>query len=155
MGLRLEAYVDGSFDSKTGVYGGGVVVLIDGVPKPFMYKQSGNNPEAAQMANISGELLAAVSAIEIAMQLNAESIKIYHDYVGIANWVKQPNEEGFWKAKKPLTRTYAGLVRDARNSGLKIFFEHVRAHTGVEYNELADRLAMEAVRECTTSSAIS
>ena len=61
------------------------------------------------------------------------------DYEGIEKWAS-----GEWKANKALTKFYSGYIAAAKNV-IKIEFEHVKAHTGIDGNEEADRLAKEAV----------
>ena len=51
---------------------------------------------------------------------------------------------GQWKTNNPLTKAYAGEMQNLSNK-ISIFFHKVAAHTGVEYNELADKLAKEAL----------
>ena len=66
-------------------------------------------------------------------------MKIYYDYEGIKKWAS-----GEWKANKALTKFYSEYIAAAKNV-IKIEFEHVKAHTGIDGNEEADCLAKEAV----------
>ena len=43
------------------------------------------------------------------------------------------------------TMDYARLAKSAMKSGLKLYFKHVKAHSGVPFNEEADNLAKKSV----------
>ena len=61
----LCAYVDGSFDIKTGRYGCGVVLLYKGEIKTL--SKAGNDPTLASMRNVAGEITASEMAIHHAL----------------------------------------------------------------------------------------
>ena len=63
----------------------------------------------------------------------------YHDYEGISKWC-----EGQWEAKKEGTRAYREFYRQASEK-VKITFRKVKGHSGDRWNDLADRLAKEAL----------
>ena len=129
------AFTDGSFNEKTGVYGYGGFVVSDGEKYPI--SGSGNDPEAAVSRNVAGEVLGAMAAVKKAAELNLNELTIYYDYEGIRAWAL-----GQWKTNKRLTAEYADFMK---NCGLAISFIHVKAHTGIDGNEEADRMAKEAV----------
>ncbi|MWK60533.1 hypothetical protein GO594_31675, partial [Pseudomonas otitidis] len=91
----------------------------------------------ADMNNVAG-----IKAAEIAMQYcidnQIKSLKIYHDYEGIAKWCT-----GEWKAKKTGTQEYKNFF-DSLKGKLNVEFIKVKGHSGDEFNDLADRLAKEA-----------
>ena len=68
-------------------------------------------------------------------------ITIFYDYEGIESWVT-----GEWKANLDYTKNYVEYARRA-STKVKLHFIKVRAHTGVELNELVDSLAREAIEE--------
>jgi ribonuclease HI len=68
-----------------------------------------------------------------------KSVTIYHDYIGIAAWCT-----GEWKAKQEGTMDYALFYR-AASLHVDIHFKKVKGHSGDTYNELADKLAKEAL----------
>ena len=131
---ELYAYVDGSFNSQTGVYGYGIVFLFpDGHTEET---QGGDcNPEVASMRNVAGELKGAMLAMQYAVKQQFSKLTIFHDYEGIAKWAT-----GEWKANLEATRGYSQYARMI-SSRLKLSFCKVAAHTGVLYNEQADLLA--------------
>lgn len=133
------AFVDGSFNSETNTYGfGGYLVDTDGMA--YVLQGSDNKPDMASMRNVAGELLGSLEAIKVAQKLKIKELTMYYDYAGIENWVT-----GDWKCNKEGTRQYRETVLDAMDNGLKINFEKVKGHSGIEGNELADKLAKIAV----------
>lgn len=133
----LCAYVDGSFNAKKQIYGSGAVILVDGVLVSEV-KKTGNSEMLVSMRNIAGEIAASVMAMRYALDNGYEQITIFHDYEGIAKWCT-----GEWKTEKDGTKKYKQFF-DSVKSRLKVSFVKVAAHTGVEYNELADKLAKDA-----------
>lgn len=136
--MDVTIYVDGSFDSDTGVYGYGFVAIFkDGTIKEVY--GANNDTDTARIRNVAGEMLGAMLAVKYAKNKKCKSVKICHDYIGIERWAK-----GYWKTKNKFTAGYADYME--RNSKeIDIFFEKVDAHTGVEFNERADQLAKYAV----------
>lgn len=133
------AFIDGSYNPATNVYGCGGF-LVDQYGLHHVILDSGNDPEKAKMRNVAGEILGAMAAISLASDLNMERLTIFHDYEGIAAWPK-----GRWKCKKHATREYAMFVWKMMDAGMRIYFQHVRGHSGIDGNEEADKLAKIAV----------
>lgn len=129
------AYVDGSYSN--GVYGSGIV-FID---SKTMFEKSfkGTNAEAATMHNVAGEIEAAKWAISNAIKGKYKQIDIYYDYIGIEHWAT-----GKWKTNKLHTKLYAQFISSASEK-ITIKFHHVKGHSGNKLNDLADKLAKEAV----------
>ena len=134
------AFVDGSFNIATGVYGYGGFLMHDGV----RYELSGNgsDKEMASMRNVAGEILGSMSAVKKAIELGLKDISIFYDYAGIKAWAV-----GEWKRNKKGTIEYYNYITSVRDS-INIRFVKVRGHSGVEGNEEADRLAKRAVGLC-------
>jgi ribonuclease HI len=131
------AFVDGSYNASTGVYGYGGFIYHNG--ERILLSGHGDDPEMAGMRNVAGEILGAEAAIRKADELGLSHITVLYDYSGIECWA-----DGSWKANKFGTARYRDVVKEFRDS-LDISFVKVAAHTGIEGNELADRLAKEAV----------
>ena len=132
---RNYAFVDGSYNPDTKVYGGGGV-LVDQYGNRHLIFESGKNPRMAKLRNVAGEMLGAQIIVEKALALGMKKLMIFHDYEGVANWVT-----GRWKCRKPETQTYANRIHDIMRKGLKITFKHVKGHSGILENEEVDRLA--------------
>ena len=135
--VKTYAFVDGSFNPSTNVYGYGGFLVNNG--ETFLLQGSGNDPDMASMRNISGEILGAKAAMEEAINQGIEEITIFYDYIGIEKWAI-----GEWKRNKDGTKDYYDYVQSIKDN-LKIHFVKVAGHTGIEGNEEADRLAKEAV----------
>lgn len=133
----LIAYVDGSYDSTTKIYGSGVVLLEKDSKKTYSF--AGNNPEYAKSRNIAGEISAAIYAMEYAKTNEYEKLIINHDYIGLEKWAKDD-----WKANKNLTKAYKNCY-EIFSKLFIIEFKWVKSHSGDHYNNLADKLAKEAL----------
>lgn len=136
----VVAYVDGSFSLELNQYSYGVVMIIEEEVIEKL-KGVGKSPEMAEMRNVSGELLGAMKAIKWAYLNKYKKVIIHHDYTGIAKWAN-----GVWKRNKEGTQQYKAFI-DKYRKKLAIEFVKVPAHAGIEYNEMADELAKEALEE--------
>lgn len=132
------AYVDGSFEKDSGVYGYGVV-FIEKNGNIEEYFDSGREESYQSMRNVSGEILGALKATSLAVEKGYSSIAIFHDYQGIASWAK-----GEWKCNKEKTIEYREKMLSYQKQ-IKITFHKVLAHSGDYFNERADALAKQAV----------
>lgn len=134
---HLVAYVDGSYDHGQRRYAYGCVLVLQGEVVSL------NGAEAQEdyvgMRNVAGEILGSQQAILWAIEHHYKSITIYYDYEGIEKWA-----DGIWKANKIGTKRYKEFIFESRKK-IQIDFQKVAAHTGVKYNEMADRLAKEAL----------
>ena len=144
---RLTAYVDGSFDKKQGRYSFGCILLTpDG--KTIKESGSGSRPEALALRNVMGEMMGAVHAVTRALELGYEAVNICYDYAGIEQWATHG-----WQAKNEMTEKYAAFMDESR-ARILVTFTKIAAHTGERYNEEADRLAKEALRQETETESI-
>lgn len=139
-GEGLLAYVDGSYDDTLKKYAFGCVfILADG----HIYTQYGNgdNKQSLQHRNVTGEMLGAMYAVKTAMLNGFQKVELCYDYQGIEKWVT-----GEWRSKTELTQKYARAMREW-GTKIHISFTKVAAHTNVKYNELADQMAKQGLRE--------
>lgn len=131
------AYVDGSYNIKTKIFGCGVVIFYDG--KDTTFSKSFSDPEMAVMRNVAGEIEGAKLAMQYCLDNNIEEIDIYYDYEGIEKWCS-----GAWKTNKQGTIAYKQFYNEAIKN-VKVNFIKVKGHSGDKYNDMADRLAKDAV----------
>lgn len=131
------AFVDGSFNESTKVYGYGGFLNVAG--EKIVLQGHGDVKEFAESRNVAGEVFGSMAAIQKAIELGVEELKIYYDYEGIEKWAND-----IWKANKVGTQRYKALVQKKREE-IQVCFHKVAAHTGVTYNEMADRAAKQAL----------
>jgi ribonuclease HI len=134
----LVCYVDGSYNHSIPRYAFGCVFLLpDG--QVLTESGNGNQPESLALRNVTGEMLGAMFAVRFAMKNAFARIEIRYDYEGIEKWVT-----GAWKSKTDLTKKYTNAMR-SWGTKVKITFSKVTAHTKVYYNDMADKLAKDAL----------
>ena len=135
--LENVAYVDGSFNVATGEFSYGVVMFHNG--EEITFNKSFSDPELASMRNVAGEIKGAEAAMEYAYKNGMKTLTIYHDYEGISKWpLKQ------WAANKEGTKAYQEFYNNIKEY-VDIKFVKVKGHSGDKYNDLADKLAKEAL----------
>ncbi|MDY6323862.1 MAG: ribonuclease H family protein [Catonella sp.] len=135
----LEAYVDGSYFGGT-VFGSGAVMIYNDNVIDRLSKKT-DDAELAKMRNVAGEIKASEMAIAYALENGYNKLTIYHDYEGVAAWPMR-----LWKANLTGTQNYRDYVDKAKEN-INITFISVKGHSGVKYNEEADRLAKAALRD--------
>lgn len=134
---HLVAYVDGSYEHSKRAYAYGCVLVFE--DEVIKLNGRGNNEEFVTMRNVAGEILGSECAISWAVEHGYEEITIYYDYEGIEKWAT-----GEWKATKRGTIAYKEFIEEKKKE-ICIHFVKVEAHTGIEYNEMADQLAKAAL----------
>lgn len=134
---HLIAFVDGSYEDSQKRYAYGCVLVLP--DENVTLNGSDAVEDMVSMRNVAGEITGSCEAIKWAIEHKYSSITIYYDYEGIEKWAND-----IWKANKPGTQRYKAFVAEMRQK-IDISFQKVAAHTGVTYNELADKLAKEAL----------
>jgi len=131
------AYVDGSFNVTTNEFAYGAVIFHE--DKEIHLNKKYNDEELATMRNVAGEIYGSMAAMKYAYENGIKKLTIYHDYEGIAKWCR-----GEWKTNKEGTINYKKYY-DAASKRVKIDFVKVKGHSGDKYNDLADKLAKQAL----------
>jgi len=139
-------YVDGSYTTKVpNKYGWGYVMYAEDI---LLHQDSGVGAEFIESRQIGGECEATIKALEFCVRNRVPDIEILYDYEGIKKWVTSE-----WRAKKRVSIKYKKriikLINELKdyNPNVNILFTHVKSHTGNVGNELADKLAKEALEE--------
>lgn len=133
----LRAYVDGSYNIGTRAFSFGAVLFYGGEMQTF--SQSFEDAELAAMRNVAGEIKGAEFVLRYCAEHGIGRAEIYYDYEGIAAWA-----EGRWKTNKKGTIAYKKLF-DELSKAVAVKFVKVKGHSGDKYNDMADRLAKNAV----------
>ncbi len=137
MGDYVIIYVDGSYNVATQEFSYGMVVLQEDSEECFSCKY--DDKELATMRNVAGEIKGAEAAMRYAVDKGIPKIAIYHDYEGIAKWPL-----GEWKTNKEGTKAYKAFFDEASKQ-IEIKFVKVAGHSNNKYNDMADRLAKDAL----------
>lgn len=144
--FRPFAYVDGSYNVYTKTFGAGATIKLKKDDSFHEIKEGHKSTEDkwtvwAKMRNVAGEILASIRATQYAIENKSKTLDIYFDYKGISAWVSEE-----WQARNDCTRAYRDYMRSVKDK-ITINFIKVTAHSGNELNDVADKLAKEAVKE--------
>ena len=149
--MKIVAYTDGSYknvDDFGPVYSGAAIICCDD-KDPVVLTTAGADPKYLKYRNISGEILAVIMVCEYCMnQLKVtqeDNLMIVHDYTGLHNWVKKPDEPGFWKAKTPVSMGYRDFINTKIKTRCNVIFKQIQGHADTKGNLLVDQQAKEAI----------
>lgn len=131
------AYVDGSYNVHTRIFGYGAVIFYNG--EVHTAYESFNDVSLASMRNVAGEIYGSRYAMKYCIENNISELYIFYDYAGIEKWCK-----GEWKCNKEGTAAYRDYYLSLKDK-LKVTFVKVKGHSGDKYNDMADALAKKAV----------
>ena len=134
---KAVAYVDGSYRDDTKEFGYGAVIFHRGMKLRLSGKSA--DPSLVDMRNVAGEIKGSEAAMQYAANNGVKHLTIYHDYEGIAKWCT-----GEWKTNKPGTLAYKMFYAKIVCS-VDVDFMKVKGHSGDTYNEMADKLAKQAL----------
>lgn len=137
----LHCYVDGAYSTNYPDRYSGAFVIINPETGVVLKTNSGCGTRAIRMRNVAGELSATMRGTQLGLAY-AEKIIVFYDYQGIEDWIT-----GAWRCKKAETRAYFNFMFKYINPVNRIQFVKVKAHSGDKYNELADELAKEALKQ--------
>jgi ribonuclease HI len=140
---RVEIYTDGACRGNPGPGGWGAVLRFKGSERTL----KGAEPETT---NNRMELTAAIVALETLKRPCAVALTTDSQYVkqGVTQWIHQWKRRGWRTAdRKPVKNQDLWQRLDAAAARHDIQWFWVRGHTGHPENELADRLANEAIDE--------
>ena len=132
----LYAYVDGSYNKNIPNYSFGLVCVCNEQVVHHEYG-AGKNKEAVSMHQIAGELLGAMKALLFAKKHQYKKVVILHDYEGVRR-----HATGEWKHNNEFSKTYFNRINKfLSENDIVLQFSKVDAHTGNDFNELADGYA--------------
>ena len=131
------AYVDGSYLHSKKMFSFGAVIIYKGEERHF--KAAFSDSSLASMRNVAGEIKGTEFVMRYCMENNIPAVEIYYDYEGIEKWCS-----GAWKTNKSGTVAYKQFYNEVIKN-VKVNFIKVKGHSGDKYNDMADRLAKDAV----------
>lgn len=141
--MRFDVYVDGSYNKEKSEGYGAYVVVVNETPIRAQRCITSNHVYTDSW-NVGMELLATMCALGCMQQAlqpkSVDTVKIFYDYRGIKEFI-QGNPR--WKAKTDVAKIYVQAVEQFVKSFplVSLEFVKVKAHTGVKWNEVVDRLA--------------
>lgn len=152
--MQYIAYTDGSFKEVPGLgsfYASAAVLINVEKQTKSIFTKVDDNPELLPMRNVAGELSAVMMIMEHCLNTlhvtQEDEITIYHDYVGLSNWLKKKGETDFWRCKNYWTQAYRTYMLNLVYPRFKVKFVHVPSHSGIYGNEVVDKLAKEALQK--------
>jgi len=141
--MKYVIYTDGACSGNPGPGGWGAVILDE------EKNETNISGEEKSTTNNRMELVAPIMALRKIKK--ASKIIIYTDSTylknGITTWIKNWEKNG-WKSanKKPIKNKDLWVTLNELSKEHVIDWKWVKAHTGNKYNEIADKLASEAIR---------
>ena len=140
--MKYIIYTDGACSGNPGPGGWGAIIIDE---KKNQINLSGKEKSTT---NNRMELMAPIMALKKIKR--SSEIVIYTDSTylknGITIWIKNWEKNG-WKSanKKPVKNKDLWVALNKATEKRLIFWKWVKAHAGNKYNELADKLATEAI----------
>lgn len=143
---EVIAFTDGSYNKETRQSGFGVIIIHKtghNIQEICLHRTfyEIRHKKILSIKNVGAEIEAVKSAIEWAIYHNKNRITIYYDYEGIEKWAKM-----IWSFNNDITHDYVAFILDKSNH-MEIIFQKIPAHSGVLYNEKADKLAKKSAKK--------
>ncbi|MES2677580.1 MAG: ribonuclease HI [Pseudomonadota bacterium] len=138
----IEIYTDGACSGNPGKGGWGAVLLYREHKKEI----SGFQPETT---NNQMELMAVIEALKIVKKSLQIIIHTDSKYVqdGITKWILNWKKNGWKTAKKqPVKNDQLWKELDSLVAEHQIIWKWVKGHSGNKYNDIADQLAVDAIK---------
>ena len=141
--MKYVIYTDGACSGNPGPGGWGAVILNE--------EENDINISGKEQSTTNNrmELVAPIMALK-KIKKNSKII-IYTDSIylknGITTWIKNWEKNGWKNAnKKPVKNKDLWVTLNKLSKEHVIDWKWVKAHAGNKYNEIADKLATEAIR---------
>ena len=141
--MKYLIYTDGACSGNPGPGGWGAVILDE------EKNETNISGEEKSTTNNRMELVAPIMALK-KIKKNSKII-IYTDSIylknGITTWIKNWEKNGWKNAnKKPVKNKDLWVTLNELSKEHVINWKWVKAHAGNKYNEIADKLATEAIK---------
>lgn len=136
--LDAHAYVDGSYNPNLKKASYGLVMFLG---KEVLELRGMAFETDNRVSNYDGEIQGAIKAMEICASRGVKKLFLYYDFIGIKD-----DGKGKKKIKKVIGERYREYYRYLKDK-VMIDFVKVKAHSGEKYNNRADFLAKQALKE--------
>ena len=141
--MKYVIYTDGACSGNPGPGGWGAVIL------DAKNNETNISGDEKSTTNNRMELMAPIMALGKIKK--ASKIIVYTDSTylrnGITVWIKNWEKNGWKNAnKKPVKNKDLWIILNKLSKEKIIEWKWVKAHTGNKYNEIADKLATEAIK---------
>ena len=141
--MKYVIYTDGACSGNPGPGGWGAIILSE------EKNETNISGKEKSTTNNRMELMAPIMALRKIKK--ASKITIYTDSIylknGITGWIKNWEKNGWKRAdKKPVKNKDLWLTLNKLSKEQVIDWKWVKAHAGNKYNEIADKLATEAIK---------
>ena len=141
--MEYIIYTDGACSGNPGPGGWGAVILDE------EKNETNISGEEKDTTNNRMELTAPIMALKRIKK--ASKIIIYTDSIylknGITTWIKNWENNGWMNSnKKPVKNKDLWLTLNQLSKEKIIDWKWIKAHAGNKYNEMADKLATEAIK---------
>ena len=141
--MKYTIYTDGACSGNPGPGGWGAVIFDE---KEKQYNISGNVKDTT---NNRMELMAPIMALKKVKSMSNVMIFTDSTYVknGITEWIKKWEKNG-WKSssKKPVKNKDLWIKLNDLCQKNKVQWKWIKGHSNNKYNNLADDLATEAIK---------
>ena len=140
--MKYVIYTDGACSGNPGPGGWGAIILSE------EKNETNISGKEKSTTNNRMELMAPIMALRKIKK--ASKIIIYTDSIylknGITTWIKNWEKNGWKNAnKKPIKNKDLWVTLNELSKEHVINWKWVKAHAGNKYNEIADKLATEAI----------
>lgn len=136
------AFTDGAYSQSKNKGGYGVVLFTQGsketYDKVFRWKTQ-SHQQIIKFHNVGAECEAIKFIVKKALEKNLQKITIFYDYEGILKWLTRE-----WNTNSEYSKNYVSIMTQYSQQ-IKIGFVKVKSHVGIIYNELADKIATNAL----------
>lgn len=130
-------YVDGSCDGEQTRHGYGVILHTPS--KTYILQGRTNIIETTYISSLIAELQAQKAVIKKARELSITSLTIYYDCSNAINLILKGHT-----TTNPKVNAYIGYIKSSLPF-ININYVKIKAHSGIEGNEIADTLARKAI----------
>ena len=141
--MKYVIYTDGACSGNPGPGGWGAVILNE--------EKKDTNISGKEQSNTNNRMEIMSPIMALRKVKKASTIIIYTDSIylknGITTWIKNWEKNG-WKSvnKKPVKNKDLWITLNNLSKEHVIDWKWVKAHAGNKYNEIADKLATNAIR---------